>query len=107
MDKKKKQFTQSKIRMIKEDVCQGCFQDRYNHKGLCERPGIDSVVTSENCWHLEQGTILYDRYWKRYYCRCGDSERNRESQSSNENKCKMRMNHNRLFEKVMKSRPHR
>ncbi len=33
--------------------CRGCDQDRYNHKGVCERPGIDAPVTSESCWHIE------------------------------------------------------
>lgn len=34
--------------------CVGCYQDRYNHKGMCERPGIDAVVVSNECWNLER-----------------------------------------------------
>lgn len=33
--------------------CDGCYQDRYNHKGMCERPSIDAPVVSDDCWHLK------------------------------------------------------
>lgn len=38
--------------MIKK-FCNGCYQDRYNHKRMCERPGIDAPVSSNECWHLK------------------------------------------------------
>lgn len=51
------------------DTCPGCRQDRYNHPGLCERPGIDAVVTSQKCWHLDRTTVMYDRHKKAWVCR--------------------------------------
>ena len=38
--------------------CEGCEQDRYNHKGMCERPGIDAPVTSDECWHLKTAKLV-------------------------------------------------
>ncbi len=55
---------------IKHKFCHGCYQDRYNHKGLCERPGIDAPVLSENCWHLKQTNLVYCRPLKQYAMRC-------------------------------------
>lgn len=34
-------------------VCQGCYNDRYNHKSDGERPGIDAPTSGEGCWSLE------------------------------------------------------
>ena len=53
------------IPKIKQTVCRGCRQDRYNHKGMCERIGIDTTVTCDHCWHLTPEKIRYDRRWKR------------------------------------------
>ena len=39
--------------------CKGCYNDRYNHKGMCERPGIDAPVTSDECWHLEDAKLVW------------------------------------------------
>lgn len=50
------------------DTCPGCHDDRYNHPGTCERPGIDAPVTSVKCWHLERPTVHYDRQAKRFVC---------------------------------------
>jgi len=38
--------------------CDGCYNDRYNHKGMCERPGIDAPVTSDECWHLKTAKLV-------------------------------------------------
>lgn len=38
--------------------CYGCRDDRYNHPGLCERPGIDAPVTSSHCWHLAAAKLI-------------------------------------------------
>ena len=78
---------------IKQTICPGCRQDRYNHKGLCERPGIDAVVTSDNCWHMRPENIQYDPFWKRYYCLAGDNDLCRESCTSEEYGKKMKINH--------------
>lgn len=82
MVEEKLKMSKSKIDMIKKNVCRGCRQDRYNHQGMCERPGIDAVVTSEKCWHLNPGNIHFDRRWKRYYCDAGDTDKCRESQET-------------------------
>lgn len=41
--------------------CSGCDQDRYNHKGMCERPGIDALVTSDDCWHLKDAKMVWKK----------------------------------------------
>ena len=51
-------------------LCHGCRSDRYNHKGLCERPGIDAVVTSEYCWSLNPANALYCRAEKTWVMPC-------------------------------------
>ena len=56
-------------RLIQRTVCPGCRQDRYNHPGLCERPGIDAPVTTTKCWHLDRETVTYDSSARRYVCR--------------------------------------
>ncbi|MFA4870986.1 MAG: hypothetical protein WC623_22495 [Pedobacter sp.] len=39
--------------------CRGYYQDRYNHPGMCERPGIDAPVTSKECWHLKNAKMVW------------------------------------------------
>ena len=51
-------------------LCSGCYYDRYNHKGLCERPGIDAPVTCDKCWSLELDRIVYNRKAKRFEMPC-------------------------------------
>ena len=45
--------------------CSGCDQDRYNHPGMCERPGIDAPVTSKACWNLKDAKLVtrYRQGW--------------------------------------------
>jgi hypothetical protein len=38
--------------------CVDCYNDRYNHPGLCERPGVDAPVTSEQCWRLAEAKLI-------------------------------------------------
>lgn len=38
--------------------CSGCRNDRYNHCGTCERPGIDAPVTSKQCWSLKSAKLV-------------------------------------------------
>lgn len=43
----------------KKKLCAGCRNNRYNMGvGFCERPGIDAVVTSDECWSLESATVV-------------------------------------------------
>ncbi|MCK4668259.1 hypothetical protein KAU33_16020 [Candidatus Dependentiae bacterium] len=79
---------------IKREICPGCNQDRYNHKGMCERPGIDAPVTCERCWHMTPDNIQYDRRWKRYYCEAGDNDLCYESQETVRLGKKMIMHYN-------------
>ena len=51
-------------------LCSGCYCDRYNHRGLCERPGIDAPVTSERCWSLKPEHCVYVRGAKRWVMTC-------------------------------------
>jgi hypothetical protein len=51
-------------------LCVGCRQDRYNHKGVCERPGIDAPVTSDHCWSLEPLEAIYCRAKKMWVMPC-------------------------------------
>lgn len=51
-------------------LCSGCRDDRYNHKGLCERPGIDAPVTSDKCWSLELDKPVYNRSVRRWVMPC-------------------------------------
>ena len=44
--------------MKTSDHCRGCYCDRYNHPGLCERPGIDAPVTSKKCWMLAKAKLV-------------------------------------------------
>lgn len=78
---------------IKNEVCPGCKQDRYNHKGMCERPGIDAPVISEKCWHMTPDNIHFDRRWKRYFCSAGDNDICRESQATVRSGKKMMMHY--------------
>jgi hypothetical protein len=57
------------IEAIKK-LCYGCHSDRYNHKGLCERPGIDAPVTCKQCWSLSPDKVLYCRGAKKYVMSC-------------------------------------
>lgn len=50
----KTKFTDSQ----KKKFCRGCYADRYNHPGMCERPGIDAVVTSKQCWSLSDSVVV-------------------------------------------------
>ena len=90
VDEKRLKKLESKI---KREVCHGCMQDRYNHKGLCERPGIDAPVTCERCWSMTPENIEYDPRWKRYYCKSGSTDRNRESQETVRLEKKMQMHY--------------
>ena len=54
-------------------LCSGCRHDRYNHPGLCERPGIDAPVTSAFCWHLEPGRAVWLKHEKRWAMSCHSS----------------------------------
>ncbi|MBK9497222.1 MAG: hypothetical protein IPO08_22435 [Xanthomonadales bacterium] len=43
----------------KKKLCSGCRNNRYNMgAGFCERPGIDAVVTADECWNLESATVV-------------------------------------------------
>lgn len=53
-----------------KQLCRGCRDDRYNHKGLCERPGIDAPVTSDKCWSLTLDKPVYNRGAKRWVMPC-------------------------------------
>ena len=78
---------------IKDEVCLRCDQDRYNYKGMCERPGIDAPVTSDRCWHMTPENIDYDHRWKRYYCKAGMTDMNRASRATIEEGKKMEVNY--------------
>ena len=39
-------------------MCSGCRNNRYNFPGTCERPGIDAVVTSKQCWRYDDAVIV-------------------------------------------------
>ena len=54
---KKKQL--GRLDKMNKSKCSGCYQDRYNHKGMCERPGIDAPVVSEECWYLENAKMVW------------------------------------------------
>jgi hypothetical protein len=43
--------------------CSRCRQDRYNHPGLCERPGIDAPVTSKECWMYKNAKVVLKEVW--------------------------------------------
>ena len=43
--------------MTTTEHCGGCRDDRYNHPGTCERPGIDAPVTSKHCWSLDSAKL--------------------------------------------------
>jgi len=51
-------------------LCPGCWKDRYNHFGMCERPGIDAPVTSDYCFHNDPARAEYDRGKKRWQMPC-------------------------------------
>jgi len=87
-------------RKIKDEVCRGCDQDRYNHKGMCERPGIDAPIISDRCWHLTPENIHYDPRWKRYYCLAGRTERNRASRATVKNEKKMEVDYRGILVEV-------
>lgn len=53
-----------------KQFCAGCRHDRYNHKGLCERPGIDAPVTSDYCWHLSFDKLEYNRTTHTFQLTC-------------------------------------
>ncbi len=45
--------------MVKnKSMCIGCRNDRYNHPGTCERPGIDAPVTCKECWTYEEAKVV-------------------------------------------------
>jgi len=57
-----------RIERIKREACPGCRYNRYNMgAGYVERPGIDAVVTTDECWHLRT-MPKYDRKLKQYTC---------------------------------------
>ncbi len=62
-----------RIRRIQREACPGCRNDRYNHPGMCERPGIDAVVTSAHCFSVPH--VKYDRKAKRFRCPVNTRER--------------------------------
>lgn len=39
--------------------CIGCYLDRYNHSGMCERPGIDAPVVSKECWLFKSAKLVW------------------------------------------------
>ena len=47
----------------RKKFCSGCYYDRYNHPGLCERPGIDAPVTSKECWSLDGSKVVKKKVW--------------------------------------------
>jgi len=53
----------------KKRLCSGCRNDRYNYRGMCERPGIDAVVTSDNCWSIDNDAV-YCRAMKKWAMPC-------------------------------------
>lgn len=57
-------------------LCVGCYADRYNHKGMCERPGIDAPVTSDKCWSLSMDKLEHVRRGNErvYFLRCNSAE---------------------------------
>lgn len=59
-----------------KDLCRGCPSDRYNHKGLCERPGIDHLVDSDKCWCLSLAKLEHIRRGNTrvWYMRCNSAE---------------------------------
>lgn len=40
-----------------KSMCGGCYNNRYNYTGTCERPGIDAVVTSKECWIYKSAKV--------------------------------------------------
>lgn len=43
----------------KKQLCSGCRANRYNMgRGYVENPGIDAVVTVDECWHLASATVV-------------------------------------------------
>ncbi len=46
--------------MVKKtkSMCAGCRNNRYNHPGTCERPGIDAPVTCKECWSYKDAKIV-------------------------------------------------
>lgn len=43
----------------KKKMCAGCRNNRYNMgRGYTERPGIDAVVTVDECWHLSSAKVV-------------------------------------------------
>ena len=60
-------------RAVAQRFCPGCRQDRYNHKGMCERPGLDAPVTSEFCWNNDPAKAVYCRAEKKWAMPCHSS----------------------------------
>jgi hypothetical protein len=43
----------------KKKLCVGCRNNRYNMgPGYCEQPGIDAVVTCDECWLLAGAKVV-------------------------------------------------
>lgn len=43
----------------KKKLCEGCRNNRYNMgKGFVERPGIDAVVTVDECWSFKTAKVV-------------------------------------------------
>lgn len=60
---------------VKRLLCGGCYQDRYNHPGLCERPGVDAPVTSRFCWNNDPAKAVYCRPRKAWVMPCHSDAR--------------------------------
>ena len=54
----------------RKKLCSGCYNNRYNYKGTCERPGIDAPVTSNKCWSLDPENVLYCRGANKWVMSC-------------------------------------
>lgn len=64
-------MSKPKTRMqVKSKLCAGCYNNRYNNKDTCERPGIDAVVTSNFCWFNDPRDAMYDRRAKEWKMPC-------------------------------------
>jgi len=77
MPNRRGRMPRPKTKMQAKRLCVGCRNDRYNHPGMCERPGIDTPVTSEFCWDLNPEKALYCRGAKEWVMPCHSGVRQR------------------------------
>lgn len=46
-------------KLAKKKLCSGCRNNRYNMGvGFVERPGIDAVVTCNECWSMKTAKVV-------------------------------------------------